>query len=229
MFCGNCGSKAIEGDLFCVTCGQALEPASTVKSTAVPWLEEPSKQCQELAAKEARPSTPPMCTTVPKAVPEVGDDHMGSSTPRLSTFTSFKESTVKKTGAWTELAHRRRLIYAGIAALAVVGVLGVSLSLTAAGTPPADPAKALRRLSAVANIGLPIVDDAIDSGQVLTPNNIPQQPAAVGEYFGAVSMTSGSSVELRVSAYEMDADAAVDQQQGACRHEPMPQALVAAE
>jgi hypothetical protein len=39
MFCGNCGSKAVEGDRFCVTCGQAPRPAS--ESVAVLVQENP--------------------------------------------------------------------------------------------------------------------------------------------------------------------------------------------
>jgi hypothetical protein len=35
MFCGNCGSKAVEGDRFCVTCGQAPRPASASQSVPV--------------------------------------------------------------------------------------------------------------------------------------------------------------------------------------------------
>lgn len=36
MFCGNCGSKTIEGKHFCRTCGQAHDSGSESKSTAVP-------------------------------------------------------------------------------------------------------------------------------------------------------------------------------------------------
>src|ERR1035437_8847251 len=41
MFCGKCGNKAVEGDQFCVTCGQAQRPVSGLKSVAVDVLDEP--------------------------------------------------------------------------------------------------------------------------------------------------------------------------------------------
>jgi hypothetical protein len=79
---------------------------------------------------------------------------------------------------------------------------------TASGAPPADPAQALHRLKDVAKIDLPIDDAAVDTGRSLVPADMPQEPSAVGEYIGAVSMASGDTVELRVSAYALDADAA---------------------
>src|ERR1035437_5078678 len=39
MFCGNCGSKAVEGNRFCSTCGQALRPASASESGAAEAVE----------------------------------------------------------------------------------------------------------------------------------------------------------------------------------------------
>jgi hypothetical protein len=36
MFCGNCGSKAAEGNLFCIACGQAMRSGPVPESVAVP-------------------------------------------------------------------------------------------------------------------------------------------------------------------------------------------------
>ena len=38
MFCGNCGSKGVEGKRFCATCGQENGPVSTSEFVAVPVL-----------------------------------------------------------------------------------------------------------------------------------------------------------------------------------------------
>jgi len=63
-------------------------------------------------------------------------------------------------------------------------------------------------LKDVAKIDLPIDDAAVDTGRSLVPADMPQEPSAAGEYIGAVSMASGDTVELRVSAYTLAADAA---------------------
>lgn len=39
MFCGNCGSKAVEGNRFCSTCGQAQRPASASESDVAEAVE----------------------------------------------------------------------------------------------------------------------------------------------------------------------------------------------
>src|ERR1035437_832286 len=41
MFCGNCGSKAVEGDRFCVACGREQRQASGSQSMSVLVLEKP--------------------------------------------------------------------------------------------------------------------------------------------------------------------------------------------
>jgi hypothetical protein len=99
-------------------------------------------------------------------------------------------------------------LIAALTALVVLGVMGVALNTTASGAPPADPAQALHRLKDVAKIDLPIDDAAVDTGRSLVPADMPQEPSAVGKYVGAVSMASGDTVELRVSAYTLAADAA---------------------
>lgn len=211
MFCSNCGTKAVQGNFFCTTCGQALDPASAVEPAAIPALEEPSKPAEQSVAEEAGRSAPPVHKTIPVAVGDVPDGTPESPDPPFSVFTSPKEATVKKTDAGTRHARRRLAIYAGLfalAALAVVGVLGVVSSTTASGIPPADPAQALHRLKDVAKIDLPIDAAAVDTGRSLVPADMPQEPSAVGEYIGAVSMASGDTVELRVSAYTLAADAA---------------------
>jgi hypothetical protein len=43
MFCGNCGSKVVEGNVFCVTCGRAQHSPSVTESVAVPMSVEGSK------------------------------------------------------------------------------------------------------------------------------------------------------------------------------------------
>jgi hypothetical protein len=99
-------------------------------------------------------------------------------------------------------------LIAALTALVVLGVMAVALNATASGAPPADPAQALHRLKDVAKIDLPIDDAAVDTGRSLVPADMPQEPSAVGDYVGAVSMASGDTVELRVSAYTLAADAA---------------------
>jgi len=99
-------------------------------------------------------------------------------------------------------------LIAALTALVVLGVMGVALNTGASGAPPADPAQALHRLKEVANIDLPIDDQAVDGGHVLVPLDMPQLPSVVGEYVGAVFMENGGTVELRVSAYTLAADAA---------------------
>jgi peptidylprolyl isomerase len=53
MFCGNCGSKAVEGNLFCVTCGQAQQSDSASESVGGPVLEQPNTLAQALNLAEA--------------------------------------------------------------------------------------------------------------------------------------------------------------------------------
>jgi hypothetical protein len=53
MFCSNCGTKAVQGNRFCSTCGQALRPASASESDVA----------------EAVECIPPENQTVPKAQP----------------------------------------------------------------------------------------------------------------------------------------------------------------
>ena len=99
-------------------------------------------------------------------------------------------------------------LIAALTVLVVLGVMGVVLNTGASGAPPADPAQALHRLKDVAKIDLPIDDQGVDGGNLLVPLDMPQQPSVVAEYVGAVSMVSGDTIELRVSAYTLAADAA---------------------
>lgn len=69
MFCGNCGSKAIEGNLFCVTCGQAQHSDSASESAAGPALEEPETPAEESNLAEAVSSAAPVDRTVPVKQP----------------------------------------------------------------------------------------------------------------------------------------------------------------
>lgn len=64
MFCGKCGSKAVEGDLFCVTCGQAQRPASASESIVGAVLEEPKTPAEDSNLAEAVQSAAPVDRTV---------------------------------------------------------------------------------------------------------------------------------------------------------------------
>jgi len=66
----------------------------------------------------------------------------------------------------------------------------------------------LHRLKDVAQIDLPIDDAGVDASRYMVPLNMPQQPSTVGEDLGSVSMGSGNTIELRVSAYTLASDAA---------------------
>jgi len=208
MFCSNCGTKAVQGNFFCTTCGQALDPASAVEPAAIPALEEPSKPAEQSVAEEAGRSAPPVHKTIPVAVGDVPDGTPESPDPPFSVFTSPKEATVKKTDAGTRHARRRLGLIAALTALVVLGVTAVALNTTASGAPPADPAQALHRLKDVAQIDLPIDDAGVDASRYMVPLNMPQQPSTVGEDLGSVSMGSGNTIELRVSAYTLASDAA---------------------
>jgi hypothetical protein len=63
MFCGNCGSKVVEGNLFCVTCGRAQPPASPLKSIAGLVLEERRTPAEASIALKAVESASPMDVT----------------------------------------------------------------------------------------------------------------------------------------------------------------------
>lgn len=208
MFCSNCGTKAVQGNFFCTMCGQALDPALPVKPAAIPALEEPSKPAEQSVAAEAGASAPPVDQTIPVALGDVPDGIPESPDPPFSVSTSPKEATAEKTDAGTRHARRPRLLLAALVALTVLGILGVRLNTTASGAPPADPAQALHRLKDVAQIDLPIDDAGVDSGRYFVPLNMPQQPSTVGEDLGSVSMGSGNTIELRVSAYTLASDAA---------------------
>jgi hypothetical protein len=69
MFCGNCGSKTIAGNHFCVACGQAQNPASALESVAAPVLGEPETPANESIAAEAVESAPPVNVTARAGVP----------------------------------------------------------------------------------------------------------------------------------------------------------------
>ena len=105
-------------------------------------------------------------------------------------------------------ARWRLGLIAALTALVVLGVTAVALNTTASGAPPADPAQALHRLKDVAQIDLPIDDAGVDASRYMVPLNMPQQPSTVGEDLGSVSMGSGNTIELRVSAYTLASDAA---------------------
>jgi hypothetical protein len=63
MFCGNCGTKTVEGNLFCVTCGRAQPPASPLKSIAGLVLEERRTPAEESIALKPVEGAPPMDVT----------------------------------------------------------------------------------------------------------------------------------------------------------------------
>jgi hypothetical protein len=63
MFCGNCGTKTVEGNLFCVTCGRAQRPASGLTSVSGPVLEEPRTPAEESIALKPAEGAPPMDVT----------------------------------------------------------------------------------------------------------------------------------------------------------------------
>jgi peptidylprolyl isomerase len=50
MFCGRCGSRAVEGNLFCVTCGQTQQPDPRSESVAGVVTEEPKGPFEPLPA-----------------------------------------------------------------------------------------------------------------------------------------------------------------------------------
>ncbi len=254
MFCVNCGSKPVEGDRFCTTCGQARRSISASESVAAPVLEEPETPAEEPISAEAVESAPPVDQTVPVAQPgekplycthspsertKLGlDMHHGSDiclgcrlpyspgSPN-SGFHPVAEAPTRagvrddvdplgdrldanltpQGGAGRHARWRLGLI-AALTALVVLGVIGVALNTTASGAPPADPAQALHRLRDVAKIDLPIDDAGVDAGRYMVPLDMPQQPSAVGEDLGSVSMGSGNTIELRVSAYTLASDAA---------------------
>jgi hypothetical protein len=63
MFCGNCGTKTVEGHRFCVTCGRAQRPASGLTSVSGPVLEEPRTPAEESIALKPVEGAPPMEVT----------------------------------------------------------------------------------------------------------------------------------------------------------------------
>lgn len=207
MFCANCGSKAVEGDRFCGACGHGLRIPSGLEPVVVPSLEGPEMPAQSSSAAVVRASTTPVGLTTPMAF-RVREGTQGSADLSLGEFSSPKVGKAKKSYSGSGYPRRLLVLFAAGAALAVVGVLGGVLSKTGAGMPPADPVQALHRLKDVANIDLPIDDGAVATGLVLVPLDMPQRPSFVGQYFGSVWMESGGTVELRVSAYALAADAA---------------------
>ena len=58
MFCGNCGSKAVEGNRFCIKCGREQSPTSASQSLAVPLLRGPEPA--EIARAVTVDSSPPL-------------------------------------------------------------------------------------------------------------------------------------------------------------------------
>jgi|SRR5665647_545688 len=64
MFCGNCGSKSVEGDLFCVRCGREQPPISPSQSLAASLLEQPEPAAQMINAVKLASSAPPVNRTV---------------------------------------------------------------------------------------------------------------------------------------------------------------------
>jgi hypothetical protein len=191
MFCGNCGNKTVEGNLFCVTCGQPQAETLASNADAAPVLGETQPPVEEPNVVEVPEWSPP-------------------AVPLPATTTSAHGGTLSAPAAASGNWFLRNKVLVGIGAglIAVLLVVLATTSSSASGMPPADPAQALHRLKEVTNIDLPIDDAAVDVSQAITPSNISQQPSAVGEYLGAVSMTSGGTVELRVSAYALDSDAA---------------------
>ena len=206
MFCEDCGSQAPVTDHFCRTCGQALGVPSALESAAILSMEEPGHPTEESRAAEASASPPPVGLTIPMAL-SVSEGTSESADLPVSEFAFPNEAKAKMTHAGS--VHRRRwLVLFAAVTLTVVGLLAVVASKTGSGMPPDDPAQALHRLKDVANIDLPIDDGAVDTGMVLVPMDMPQRPSSMGKYFGAVWMESGSTVELRVSAYALASDAA---------------------
>jgi hypothetical protein len=63
MFCGNCGSKAVEGDRFCVACGRAQRSSPSSESIAVMVLEKPEAPVGESIADDTVENLQPMDQT----------------------------------------------------------------------------------------------------------------------------------------------------------------------
>jgi Interferon-induced transmembrane protein len=62
MFCGNCGSKSIEGDHFCITCGREQSPTPAAQSLPAPHLER--QPAEMTSAVKVATSAPPVDRTV---------------------------------------------------------------------------------------------------------------------------------------------------------------------
>jgi hypothetical protein len=238
MFCGNCGSKAVEGDLFCVTCGQAQHSESALEPGARPVPAEPKTPSEESNPTESVPSAAPVDRTIPVtqsaekpvycrhspsersllgAVMQQGSQIClgcrrpyapGSPSSGIGRDTSDPKIVGPAVTRTNWFLRNKVLVGIGTGLFAVLIVVLAMTSSSSSGMPPADPAQALHRLKDVTNIDLPIDDAGVDVSKPLVPSNLQQQPSPVGEYLGAVSMGSGSTVELRVSAYALDSDAA---------------------
>jgi Interferon-induced transmembrane protein len=68
MFCGNCGTKSVEGDRFCIRCGREQSPTSTSQSIAAPLLERPEPPAELTNAVKVATNAPPVDRTVSATV-----------------------------------------------------------------------------------------------------------------------------------------------------------------
>lgn len=73
MFCGHCGTRNVEGNRFCVACGQAQQPAAASEPVPVPVpvlvLEQPPITTQEPTKTQAVQSPPLTDQTVSASAP----------------------------------------------------------------------------------------------------------------------------------------------------------------
>jgi uncharacterized membrane protein YhaH (DUF805 family) len=75
MFCGNCGSRTVEGNLFCVTCGQAQLPAEGSESVPGSALQGPGTRAEGIPHS----SNDPEASAPRPVLPYTGFPPLGSS------------------------------------------------------------------------------------------------------------------------------------------------------
>ena len=204
MFCEDCGNQVVEGDHFCRACGQTLGAPSASEPVAILSMEElghPAEESKAEASTSLVDLTIPMTYTVSEGTP-------GSTHLPFSGSTSSKDAKTKETYPGSVHSRRSLVLMAAVGALILLGLLGIVWNTRTSGAPPADPAQALQHLKDVAKIDMPIDDAAVDSSNYQVPASIPQEPSPASEYIGSVSMGSGDTIELRVAAYALAADAA---------------------
>jgi|GEM_PF-1338044 len=68
MFCGSCGTKSVEGDRFCISCGREQLPTSKSQLLVAPLLDGPEPPAEMTDVVEVATSAPPVARTLSATV-----------------------------------------------------------------------------------------------------------------------------------------------------------------